>query len=145
MSTDTDTVSASTQYFSESMWSDPKVLKVMGKRPRWISFQVKRDRFVKNVQNMASWDRYKDSHKQSTLMWQEIKKIFSSIVTPKPEKIVLNTYLNASITIEKYYKTGQVLKRPVFLKVGSGPGRLSKSEENIDFRSRMWEHDITIN
>ena len=73
MSTDTDNVAALTQYFSELMRSDPKVLKVMGKRPRKTSFQVNRDQFVKNLQNMESWDSYKDAHKQDTLMWQEKK------------------------------------------------------------------------
>ena len=57
MSTDTDTAAASTQYFFKLMRSGPKVLKVMGKRQRRTYLQVKRDQFVKNVQNMASWDR----------------------------------------------------------------------------------------
>ena len=74
MSNDTDTAAASTQYFSNSMRSDSEIPKVMGKRPRRTSLQVNRDQFVKNVQNMASWDRYKYSQQQATLMWQEIKK-----------------------------------------------------------------------
>ena len=61
------------------------------------------------------------------------------------EKIVLNTHPNYLRTSEQYYRTGQLLKGTVFLKVDSGTGRLSKSEENIDFRRRMWEHGITIN
>ena len=69
ISTDTDTAAAPTQYFSESMRSDPKVLKVMVKSPRRTSLQVNRDQFVKNVQSMASWNWYKDSYKQATLMW----------------------------------------------------------------------------
>ena len=50
MSTGTDTAAASTQYFSESMWSDPKGLKGMGRRPPMKFLQVNRDQCVKNFQ-----------------------------------------------------------------------------------------------
>ena len=66
------------------MQSDPKVLKVMGKNPWRTSSQVNWYQFVKNIQNMASWDWYKDSHKQDMLMWQESKKTkIYGVVTPK--------------------------------------------------------------
>ena len=68
MSTNTDTEVASRKYFSESMRSDPKVLKVMGKRPHRKYLQVNREQFTKNVKKMASWDQYKETHKIATLM-----------------------------------------------------------------------------
>ena len=60
------------------------------------------------------------------------------------EKIVLNTYPNASRTIKRDYRTCQILKGTVFLKVDSGPERLSKFKYNIDFRQKMWERGIII-
>ena len=45
------------------------------------------------------------------------------------EKIVLNTYPNASITIERYYRTGQSPQgEQLFSKFDSDPGRLSRSK-----------------
>ena len=58
---------------------------MMRESPQRTSSQVIWDQFVKNVQNMASWDRYKDAHRQAMLMWQESKKSkFSDILMPKP-------------------------------------------------------------
>ena len=67
-----------------------------------------------------------------------------SLSRPYIQKIVLSTYSNASRTTEQDYRTGQLLKRPILLEVDSGYGRLSKSEDNVDFRWRMWERRIVI-
>ena len=70
--------------FSWLMQIDSKVLKVMRKRTFRTSLQVNQYQFLKNVQSMESWDRYKDAHKQALLMWQESKKAkISGVVVPK--------------------------------------------------------------
>ena len=114
MSTDTDTASASTKYFPGSMCSDPKVLKVTGKSPRRTYLQVNQDQFVNNVQNMASWDQYKDAHKRDKLVWQEIKKAkSSSVVTPKPLTIchIVRTANLTQLTHPIYYEANNATVR----------------------------------
>ena len=102
------------------------MIKVMGKRPRRKYLEVNRDQFVKNVQNMASWDWYKYSHKQATLMWQESKKAkISGVVTPKPltiRHIVSNANLTQlmhpiyyevkNVTVRKYFYLGKAGESP---------------------------------
>ena len=126
MSTDTDTAAASTQSFCEYIRSDPKVLNMTGKRKRSTYLQVNWDQFVKNFQNMASWDSYKDAHKQATLIWQESKKVkSSSIVTSKPLTIrhivwIVNlTHLALpsdcevkNATVIKYVEPGNMVSLP---------------------------------
>ena len=70
--------------------------------------------------------------------------MYESLFWLYDENIVLNTYPNSSRKIERDNRTGQLLKGPVFLKVDSGPGRLSKSKDIFDFRQKMWERRIII-
>ena len=53
------------------------------------------------------------------------------------ENIFSNTYPNALRKIERDYRIGKLLKGLVFIDVDSGPVRLSKSEDNVDFRWQM--------
>ena len=111
MSTETDTTAASIKHFTYSIRIDPGVLNVMGKRSWSPSLQVKWDHFLKNVQNMASWDWYKDAHTQTMLMSQESKKAKSScVVIPKPLTIrhIVRTANPIPLTHPIYYEVNNV-------------------------------------
>ena len=68
--------------------------------------QVNWYQFVKNVQNMESWDGYKDALKQATWMWHKIKKSkVSGIVTLKSLTIhhIINTINLTHFYLSSYY------------------------------------------
>lgn len=59
-------------------------------------------------------------------------------------RIICQCYPNASQNIKRDPETGKLLEGPVFLKVDSGPGRLSRSASSIAFREQLWNKGIII-
>ena len=79
------------------------------------------------------------------------KELWNSFVACRPKgsmdvslfemfctKVILPCYPNVLPTIEQD-DDGGIIKGPLFLKVDSGPGRLSNEAMNLEFREKMWD------
>ena len=60
------------------------------------------------------------------------------------EELLLPLYPNTSQTVERCHLTSKILRGPLIVKTGVGPGRLCKEAHSWEFRDRMWRAGVFI-